>query len=221
MAGVLKTEYSLQESGQAFGSNIWNLYTTPFFASGKTINYFSTDKAGNIENTQTIVVPVAVIVDKTIPEFVFSVDPKIFELQITGYDTISSTTINIKNITEKKKKDKKFSYTVSDMASNTSNLIIEINKENEHKLNYDISFPLIKGSKPASMIFVREVDKKGNLKTFIQTVKQGKDVIIYTYNVKKDKTIIRTRDGKQIDKKVYNENKVIEFITNKGLIEIK
>lgn len=49
-AGVLKTEYS-------FDGNIWNMYTAPFSASGKTVSYFSTDNAGNIEQIQSVVVP--------------------------------------------------------------------------------------------------------------------------------------------------------------------
>ncbi|MGB8815827.1 MAG: alpha/beta fold hydrolase [Minisyncoccia bacterium] len=49
-AGVLKTEYS-------FDANFWTLYTKPFSASGKTVSYFSTDNAGNIESIQSISVP--------------------------------------------------------------------------------------------------------------------------------------------------------------------
>jgi len=48
-AGVLKTEYSLDNSD-------WLTYSAPFYASGKFVNYFSTDKAGNVESTQSVIV---------------------------------------------------------------------------------------------------------------------------------------------------------------------
>ncbi len=49
-SGILKIEYS-------FDGNTWNLYTKPFSAYGKTVSYFATDNAGNIESFQTITIP--------------------------------------------------------------------------------------------------------------------------------------------------------------------
>ena len=221
--GILRTQYKLDNQDyQTYSSS------TPIIVSAEgvhAVSFFSTDRAGNNELAQSI----SFTIDKSIPEFVFSVDPKIFELKVSGYDAVSSTTLTIKDITKKpshlfrfdKNKSKMFSYSVSDLAGASSTMILEINRETEHKLNYDINFSNTKGSKEASMAFERELDKKGNLKTFTQTVRQGRDIIIYTYNVKKDKTIIRTRDGKQIDRKVYGEQKNIEFITSNGVIGIK
>lgn len=161
------------------------------------------------------------LADKEAPEFIFSVDPKIFELKVAGFDNMSHPNLNITDITEKRKKDKKYSYQVIDPAGNYSNMTIEVNKESDRKLNYQIDFPTINESKEATMVFERELDKAGNIKTFTQTVKQGRDIIVYTYSLKKDKTVIWIRGGKQIDKRVYNEQKEIQFISNKGVIIIK
>ncbi|MES2023404.1 MAG: alpha/beta fold hydrolase [Patescibacteria group bacterium] len=50
-SGVLKTEYSIDDGVS------WVLYNSAFNASGKTVKYFSTDKAGNIESIKEIIVP--------------------------------------------------------------------------------------------------------------------------------------------------------------------
>jgi hypothetical protein len=211
-SSVLKTEYSFD--GENFTKSTSSILVTK---EGETeIYYRSIDNVGNIEIPKSVVIKI----DKTIPEFLFNVDPQVFELNVSGYD-ISSTTISIKDITGKRKKDRTFSYTVKDEVNKTSAMTIEINRESDLKLNYDINFPDVKGSKEVSVIFERQLDKKGNLKTFIQTIKQGRDVITYTYNLKKNKTIIRTRDGKEIYRKVYNEQKNVEFVTNKGTVDIK
>jgi len=220
-SGLLKTEYSFD--GITFIKATSSIIISK---EGETnIFYHSTDKVGNIEKIKSTVLNI----DKSIPEFIFNVDPKIFELKVTGYDSISSTTLVSKDITKKpahpfrfdKNKSKMFSYSVTDQAGLQTNMLLETQKENDSKLDYDINFPDIKGNKGIDMAFVRTLDKKGNLTSFTQIIKQGRDIITYIYNVKKDKTLIRERDGKQIDKKVYNEQKNIEFITNKGVIEIK
>ncbi len=50
-SGILKTEYT-------FDGNTWFVYSVPFNASGKSINYFSIDKAGNSELMKNVTVPV-------------------------------------------------------------------------------------------------------------------------------------------------------------------
>jgi len=47
-SGILKTEYSLD------GGSNWINYKDPIDASGKTVQYFSTDKAGNIESVKSV-----------------------------------------------------------------------------------------------------------------------------------------------------------------------
>jgi hypothetical protein len=211
-SGILKTEYSL--------NNIDFIQATSsikIIKEGENhIYYRSVDKAGNIENTKEYIIKI----DRKYPEFVFSVDPKIFELVVAGYDT-SSTTLTKKDVLEKKKKDIKTYYKVTDMSGKISNIILNTNRETNYKLNYKINFSDIKSSKDINMTFERNVDKKGKLKSFTQTIHQGRDIIVYRYDVKKSKTLIITRDGREISKKVYNEEKNIEFITNRGLIEIK
>ena len=100
-------------------------------------------------------------------------------------------------------------------------MILEINSENNKILDYDIRFSNIKDSKDISVAITREFDKKGKIKSFTQTIRQGRDSIIYTYNFKNNKTIIFTRDGREISKKIYNEEKGIEFISSNGVIKIK
>ncbi len=183
------------------------------------------DPAGNGQK-EKIYTPTAsingdLLTDKVSPEFVLSVDPVVFGLKVSGSDNMSHPSLNIVDVTEKKRNDKKYSYTVTDVAGNSLNMIIEINRESDKKLNYDIQFPNITKGQKIKMNFERALNKDGSLKTFTQNIIQGRDTIKYIYNVKKDKTIIWTRDGKETNKKVYNESVAIQFISNKGLLEIK
>ena len=79
-AGVLKTEYS-------FGTSTWNLYTEPFSGSGKTVSYFSTDKAGNIEIIQTVDVP------EFIPDISTSSEDDISTTTATSTETETITSV--------------------------------------------------------------------------------------------------------------------------------
>ncbi len=188
------------------------------------------------DNTDTLIVePTTItsgdILEDTIPpEFILSVDPEVFELVVAGQDNtpnliLTSTEITVKKEKANKKETKNnkgviTDYLIIDTAGNNSKMIIEVNRENDKKLNYDISFPEISGGKDARMTFERVLNKNGVLKTFTQSIKQGKDAIIYIYKVKKDKTVIRIKDNKEISKEVYPDQKLIQFVTNRGLIEI-
>ena len=219
-SGVLRTEYS-SDNGINY---IQATSSVKILKEGQNkILYRSIDKSGNIEEEKTI----NLNIDKTIPEFLFSVDSKEFELKIIGFDNISSTTVSVNDITKKPikkpifKKSKTYLYRVSDLSGLNNDLILEINSENNKILDYDIRFSNIKDSKDISVAITREFDKKGKIKSFTQTIRQGRDSIIYTYNFKNNKTIIFTRDGREISKKIYNEEKGIEFISSNGVIKIK
>jgi hypothetical protein len=217
---VLKTEYSLD------GGNIYTQATSSIKISKEGENkilYRSVDKAGNIEKEKSI----NINIDKTMPEFLFSIDSKKFELNIFGFDNISSTTLKISDITRKPiknpvfKKSKTYLYKVSDLSSLSNELILEVNRENDKILDYDIRFPNLRNSKDISVTVIRDIDKRGKVRSFVQTIRQGRDVITYIYNSRNNKTVIFTKDGREISRKIYNEEKSIEFISDKGVIKIK
>jgi pimeloyl-ACP methyl ester carboxylesterase len=58
-AGVLKTEYSTD------GGVTWSVYKEPVEAPGKTVAYFSVDRAGNAESIQEVIVPEQISVAAT------------------------------------------------------------------------------------------------------------------------------------------------------------
>ncbi len=219
-SGILKTEYSLDN-----GINyIQATSSIKLSKEGENkILYRSIDKAGNIEKEKNI----NINIDKTIPEFLFNIDSKKFELNIIGFDNISSTTLKVSDITKKPiknhvfKKSKTYLYKVSDLSELTNELILEINRENDKVLDYDIRFPNFKDNKNISVTVVRDIDKKGKVRSFVQTIRQERDMITYVYNSRSNKTVIFTKDGREISRKIYNEEKLVEFISDKGVIKIK
>ncbi len=219
-SGVLKTEYSFDD-----GINyIQATSSIKLSREGENkILYRSVDKAGNIEKEKNI----NINIDKTIPEFLFNIDSKKFELNIVGFDDISSTTLKVTDITKKPiknpvfKKSKIYLYKVSNLPGLNNDLILEVNRENDKVLDYDIRFPNFKNNKDISVTVVRDIDKKGKVRSFVQTIRQGRDIITYVYNSRSNKTVIFTKDGREISRKIYNEEKLVEFISDRGVIKIK
>ncbi|MDD4354087.1 MAG: hypothetical protein PHN56_06560, partial [Candidatus Nanoarchaeia archaeon] len=219
-SGILRTEYS-------FDNGINYIQATSSIKLSKEgenkILYRSVDKAGNIEKEKSI----DINIDKTIPEFLFNIDSKKFELNIVGFDNISSTTLKVTDITKKPiknpvfKKSKTYLYKVSDLSGLNNDLILEVNRENDKILDYDIRFLNFKNNKDISITVIRDIDKKGKVRSFVQTIKQGRDIITYVYNSRSNKTVIITKDGREISRKIYNEEKLVEFISDKGVIKIK
>jgi len=82
-SGVLKTVYSLDNSATTTYQSAISVTSE----GAHTISFFSTDKAGNNEQPQTI----TFTIDKTAPEAVIQFSPVAKDIQFTGIDTISTT----------------------------------------------------------------------------------------------------------------------------------
>ena len=84
--GVLETKYSTDN-----GTN-WNIYSSPFAISSEgttTLKYYSSDKIGNVESTNTQTIKI----DKTAPESRISFDSINGLPKIEGTDNLSVTTV--------------------------------------------------------------------------------------------------------------------------------
>ena len=84
-----------------------------------TISYYSTDNAGNIEETKTLLVKI----DKTAPEAEVSFDPTTQKLNIIGRDKLSD--VSVLNTAT--------SSTIADEAGNTTILTFKQVKDKEYK----------------------------------------------------------------------------------------
>jgi pimeloyl-ACP methyl ester carboxylesterase len=103
-SGIASTTYSLNRGG-------WLSYSSPFtinIEGSTTVQYRSTDKAGNTEATKTLNLQI----DKTAPEAQVSVSTTTQDLLVEGIDNLGTTTI-IKNST---------GYTITDQAGHTTTL---------------------------------------------------------------------------------------------------
>ena len=82
-SGLLNIQYSLDNATTTVYQSPINVTTE----GSHTISFFSTDKAGNNEQPQTI----NFIIDKTAPEAVIQFNPTLKDIQFTGSDNISTT----------------------------------------------------------------------------------------------------------------------------------
>ena len=84
-SGVASTTYSIN-------GETWTAYVNPFSITAEgttTILYYSSDKAGNKEATNTLIIKI----DKTAPEASIIFDPITQLLKVTGSDNLGSTTV--------------------------------------------------------------------------------------------------------------------------------
>lgn len=164
-SGVLRTRYSLDGGADESYST-----SSPIIISAEgqhTITYFSTDRAGNNEQEQTV----SFVIDKTAPEFVIEFNPSIKDLQFTGTDNISSSSdINIL--------DQDSLITLTDQAGNISQITLK-DKDRKNKLKTEIK-TLSYNNQPQDISktkasFDWQFDKEGILKQLEQQIKSKKD----------------------------------------------
>jgi surface protein len=203
--GVEKTMYSLDCSEwQAYSS------TSPINITVEgmhTLQYYSSDFFKNQEATGTLQIKI----DKTAPEAKISINAYVADLEITGYDNLSTTKLT-------QNSDK--AYTITDEAGNFIKL--NFNKLLERKrLVYAqlISVEYSNGKKyilpRTNMIYVWDIFK--NIINS-QIIEVRKDFFVYAdYDKKYNQTTITYKDAKnKLQKVKYQGIKIIKLLTNKG-----
>ncbi len=178
-SGVASSTYSLN-SGV-----IWSTYTAPITITqeGSTTIFFrSTDKAGNREATNTLVIKI----DKTAPEVRMVFDPTTQLLKITGTDSLSSTTV-VTTLT---------SSLITDQAGHTLQVLFTQPKSKAGRINLAVT-KLIYDNTPTAAVTTlgykwnRNTD--GSFKMFAATVSSSTTIIETHYRIKKNVTIIMKR----------------------------
>ncbi len=132
-----------------------------------------------------------VLDDKIKPEFVLSVDPITFKLEVKATDNLSKATVSVEGNT----------YIARDAYGNFSTMIVDGKKESEIKLTYLVRFPEVSGSKVVELMFNRVLDKQGRLQMFKQMIKQDGVATNYNYTDNQFKTL-----------------KVLQFLTQNGKV---
>ena len=204
-SGVLKTEYSLNDGAT------WQFYSSPFQIDSEattTIEFFSTDKAGNREEIKRQTIKI----DLTPPEAEIHFDLNTKDLIFTGIDNLSNVTVTdaagvialideAGNITKLyfREKDRKRSLR-AELLKISYNGIEETVNRNKFKFNWSI-------------------DKKGQLKEFNQMLRGKKEFMVsLEYNAKKDVTNIKIKD-EGIIKETKPGLMILNIKTSKGKVE--
>jgi hypothetical protein len=202
-SGVLNIRYSLDNSATTTYKSAIGVT-----AEGRhTISFFSTDKAGNNEQPQTI----SFTIDKTPPEAVIQFNPGLKDIQFTGTDNISTTSkvTVLDNLND---------ILLTDQAGNTTEIKL---KETNRKISMQstlLSLSYNGMSQDISkniLVFLWAYDKNNNLTLLSQNVAAKKTyVILAVYNGKKtslvgiDKTGIILKSIAGLD--------LLKVTTNKG-----
>ncbi len=204
-SGVLKTQYNLNQQG-------WVDYSSPFVLENEgdyTLEFFSTDKAGNNESVQTL----HFIIDKTAPELGIKFNPQTKDLSFVGKDNLTTTSkltlldlddnITVKdqagNITELKLKEK----------GRKKTLKAEIKALSYNGVNQDIN--------PNSLKVNWQTDKQGQLKELHQAIRSKKEYNVKAeYNSKINKTKLEGKDALGRINKTLAGLVLLNTFTDKG-----
>lgn len=214
-SGIEKTEYSLDESAT------WRTYSTdtPLVIAQegvRTLQYFSTDKAGNKEAVQTTTLQI----DKTAPEGKIVFDPSMQKISITGADNLGGIvtaitiddkreivagSIRMKNIKpwfdrwlkKHKKNLPDMLATLTDEAGHTTSITFEKTKDRKgyvfvrvRSLGYDDSEV---AQANALAQYKWRVDRKNQYQALASHLKAGANRIESRYIQKKNETWIMER----------------------------
>ena len=173
-SGILNIRYSLD-------NNATTTYQGPISVSAEgphSIKYFSTDKAGNNEQPQTI----NFTIDKTAPEVQVQFNPNLKDIQFSGSDNIStSSKISVvDNVND---------IVLSDQAGNITEVKL---KEKNRKVSMQSTIQSLSYNGTSQdmskniLAFVWQYDKNNNLSFLSQNVAAKKTyVILATYDGKK------------------------------------
>ncbi len=212
-SGVLNTRYSLDGSG-------YQAYDQPVVVSSEgihTVSFFSTDKAGNNEQHQTIVFTI----DKTAPELVVRFNPDLEDLQFTATDTLPallSSTSSLISRPSLKVLDQDDVITATDAAGNRTIMTLQ-GKGRKNTLKADIKSLTYNGKAAdlsANLLhFDWSFDRKGVPQVLTQQVQSKKDyniLAIYMLN----KTLLIGKDQTGKINKTLNGLALIKITTNQG-----
>jgi pimeloyl-ACP methyl ester carboxylesterase len=204
-SGILKTQYNLNQQG-------WVDYHSPIVVANEgnyTLEFFSTDKAGNNEAVQTL----HFVIDKTAPELGIKFNPQTKDLSFVGKDNLTTTSqltlldlddnITVKdqagNITELKLKEK----------GRKKTLKAEIKALSYNGVNQDIN--------PNSLKVNWQTDKQGQLKELHQAMRSKKDYNVKAeYNSKTNKTKLEGKDALGRINKTLAGLVLLNTFTDKG-----
>lgn len=201
-SGVLNVEYNLNNA--EFQKVAGDTVTVNVSEEGShTIEYFSTDKAGNNEYEQTI----NFVIDKTAPETVVEFDPNAKDLKLSGLDATQVVVADNDNV-----------IILTDQAGNTTEIALkDKNRKKSMKaeigsLKYNEVLVDISKNK---LNFSWDYDKNGNLKKLEQHVRSKKNYdVSATYDGKETKITGKDFSGKI--KEYFSGIKIIKIKTDKG-----
>lgn len=195
-SGVEKTEYSLDNG------TTWNIYADPIVISAEgttTVQFFSTDKAGNREEVKTE----AIKIDKTAPEAKISFNPDTQKLDIIGMDNLSEVSVTMKNPVipsaaeeaRRKKKERLIVTALTDQSGHTTELVFEKKKDKERRIDLALRSIAYDGVKTILSETVLQYKwnlqkKKGAYNMFASHLRTADIRIESHYRSKKDVTII-------------------------------
>jgi len=202
-SGLLKIQYSLDNNA----TTTYQSSITVADEGAHTISFFSTDKAGNNEQPQTI----SFTIDKTAPEAVIQFNPSLKDIQFTGSDNISTTSkvTILDNVND---------ILLTDQAGNTTDIKL---KEKNRKISMQSTIQSLSYNGIAQdvskniLAFVWTYDKNGNLTFLSQNVAAKKTyVILAVYNGKKTSLVGLDKTG--IILKSITGLDLLKVSTNKG-----
>lgn len=184
-SGVLSTTYELDGQGE-------QVYSGPINISNEgahTLTFFSTDRAGNNEQPQTL----TFTIDTTPPEFAMQFNPDKRDLDFWGTDNLS--------LPEKLGlEDQGDSLMLTDEAGNSTALILsdknrKISSRTQIKsINYN---GVVKNSDPNALNFTWLYNKKGDLKFLSQSIRSKQNFnVIGLYLNNKTTFLGRDQSGK-------------------------
>jgi hypothetical protein len=202
--GILNTQYNLDNQGyKTYSSSTKILISEEGF---HTLSFFSTDKAGNNEKPKNV----NFVVDKTAPEIVIKFNSNIKDLQFSGTDNISTSSVNIL--------DKDDVVTATDQAGNKTEIKFKNNNRKSlmvaeiKSISYNGVFSDISKN---SMEFLWKIDKKKNLVFLSQHISSKKGYnILALYDGKNTRLI--GRDSTGIIFKIIKGLQILKISTNKG-----
>ncbi len=206
-SGVASTTYSL-DSGAS-----WTTYTSPFSTTIEgttTVLYYSVDKAGNSEATNTLLFKI----DKTAPEASISISTSTQDILVVGVENLGTTTVL---------KDSIGNVILTDQAGHTTKLFFTKTYSGK-QLTYAKLTGVQYDSQPKMTIpsssFLYIWDNKIPMTLLSQTIAvDGTYLIQATYEKIKNKTtIIVLKKSLPIQTQVFAGLKVVKLTTNKGAV---
>lgn len=207
-SGVASTTYSLNNG------TTWIEHTNPFSITTEgisTILYHSTDKAGNIEATSTLVIKI----DKTAPEAAISVSTSTQDILVEGTDNLGTTTVNKISTT---------TYTLTDVAGHTTTLFFSKTYNGKYLtyakltgMQYDTAPKMAIAT--SSLVYLW--DTKTTPPTLLsQTIAANNTFLITAlYDKTKNKTtIVVLKKNTPYQTFTFAGLKVVRLVTSKGVV---